>query len=53
MRKRSWKVTLLTLTSGGMMLQMTGCSDAFLGVTALSSAISAGGLIYLIARVLE
>lgn len=48
--KRMW---LLSLVGGGMLMQMPGCSDAFLFISGLSSAVTAGGVIYLISRVLE
>jgi hypothetical protein len=51
--KNFWRKAMLWAPLGGMLLQAPTCNEPLLGLTTLSSAITAGGVIYLIARVLE
>lgn len=53
MRKGNWKKYLLALCSGSMMLQMPGCTEVFSVITGVATSVTAGGVIYLITRVLE
>lgn len=50
MRMQKWKKVSLMILSGSVLLQVPTCFEA---VTALSSAVTAGGVMYLVARVLE
>lgn len=53
MRKLQWKKLLIAMTSGSFMLQTAGCANAALGATTLFTGITAGGVIYLVFRVLR
>ncbi len=44
---------LAAVACGGMLLQTPGCTDLALAVGSLSSAITAGGVLYLVARVAD
>ena len=53
MRKRDWKRLALSMLSGGMLFQVTGCTDAALGITTIASAITAGGVIFIIRKIMD
>lgn len=44
---------LLFCMSNGLLLQTTGCVELGVGITTLATTVTAGGVIYLITRVLE
>ncbi len=41
------------LTAGGMLLQTTGCTDVAIGLTTAASLVTAGGVVYIVSRVLS
>ncbi len=53
MRNGQWKKYLLPLLSGGLLCQVPGCAEAAAGITALATSITAGGVIYLVWRVID
>ena len=53
MRSARWKRLALAMLSGAVLLQAPGCAEAAIGLTALSSIVTAGGVIYLVVRVLD
>lgn len=44
---------LATLASGAMMLQTSGCTQALTTTIAISSVITAGGVIYIVTRIIR
>lgn len=52
MKKWTWKKLALCM-NGGILLQTAGCVELGLGVTSVATTVTAGGLIYLITRILE
>jgi hypothetical protein len=52
MRIRDWKRLALSMLSGGVLLQTTGCTDAALGITTIASAITAGGVIFILQKIM-
>ena len=53
MRKRSWNKWAVLLASGAFLLQTPACVETATILTSISSVISAGGVLYLVGRVLE
>lgn len=53
MRNGQWKKNLLAMLSGSILFQTTGCAEASLIITSLASVVTAGGVIYLIRKVLD
>jgi hypothetical protein len=53
MKNRYWKQLALSMLSGGMLFQVTGCTDAALGITTIATAITAGGVIYIIQKIMH
>ncbi len=53
MRPKSWKRWALAMLSGGIALQTAGCTDAALGITTLASAVTAGGVLYIIQKIMD
>ncbi len=53
MRPKSWKRWALAMLSGGIALQTTGCADAAVGVMTLASAVTAGGVLYIIQKIMD
>lgn len=53
MRKSSWKRVIWWIPALGVLMQTPACTDTLIGLTAASSVVTAGGLLYLISRVLE
>lgn len=49
----SWRRWFVTVLSGGMLFQAPGCVEAASVVTAVSATIGAGGILYLVSRVLN
>ncbi len=54
MRKRGeWYRFLASLSSGAFMLQTAGCAETALVATGIFSAVTAGGVIYLVSRIVN
>jgi hypothetical protein len=53
MRDSSWRKWTLMLASGSMLLQVPGCTETATILTAVFTGLSAGGLFYLIRKVME
>lgn len=53
MTRKLLKSLLLVSVSGAVMFQAGSCADVATGVTAVATTVTAGGVIYLIFRVLE
>jgi len=53
MRSKIWKKLALATFGGAMLLQVPGCTETAINVTALMSTITAGGVMYLVGRVLD
>jgi hypothetical protein len=53
MRKLEWKKLALALLSGTILFQAPGCVEMATVVTAISSALTAGGVLYLVRRVID
>ena len=53
MRKLNWKKWALTFASGSFLFQTAGCVETAATVTAISSALTAAGVFYLVSRVFE
>jgi hypothetical protein len=53
MKKHEWKKLALALLSGSILFQTPGCTDTALFITSVASAITAGGVIYLVRRVVS
>jgi hypothetical protein len=49
---KDWKRLALLLGSG-LLMQTPGCTETAAGITALASAITAGGVIYLVIKVID
>lgn len=49
----SWKRFALTFLSGAILFQAPACAETALFVTTLSSVVTAGGVVYLVGRVLD
>lgn len=52
MRKLPWRKWAVMLTSGATLLQVTGCAEVSVVITAVATSVTAGGVIYLISRIL-
>jgi hypothetical protein len=53
MRKTGWKKWAVAVASGSMLLQVTGCVETAAVVTSFSSLVTAGGVWYLISRIIN
>lgn len=53
MRYGKWKRLALTMLGGAMLFQTPGCLDAAIYVTSLASVVTAGGVVYLVWRVVD
>lgn len=53
MRKFDARKWLWMMSSGAAMFQVPGCTETALGLTSFFSALTAGGVLYLIFRVLR
>ncbi len=49
---RKYRRLTLAVLSGSVLFQLPGCSETILGVTALASSVTAGGVIYLISKIM-
>ncbi len=50
---KRYKREALLMLSGSTLLQVTGCTDFNLAVTAIATSVTAGGVIYLIRKVMD
>ncbi|MCG3127128.1 MAG: hypothetical protein CHACPFDD_01986 [Phycisphaerae bacterium] len=53
MRTQRWKKLLLSLGSGSFLFQIAGCTEAAIGATTVFTGITAGGMIFLLNRILR
>ena len=53
MRNGQWKKLALAVLSGSILFQTTGCAEASLALTAIATSVTAGGVIYLIRKVID
>lgn len=53
MQNRRWKKWLLTMCSGALMLQTAGCVEAAAVATSVFTAVTAGGVLFLVNRVVN
>jgi hypothetical protein len=53
MRNGQWKRLALAVLSGAVLFQAPGCVETALGITTLASLATAGGVIYLVVKVLD
>jgi hypothetical protein len=50
---RNWHKWAAIVACGGMMLQITTCTDAATVITSLATTVTAGGVIYIITRIMD
>ena len=50
---RNWQKWAAVLACGAALLQVPSCTDAATVVTSIASTVTAGGVIYIIARIME
>jgi hypothetical protein len=50
---RNWQKWAAVLACGAALLQVPSCTDAATVVTGIASTITAGGVIYIIARIMD
>lgn len=53
MRKMQLKKLALGLLSGAFLCQITGCAETAIYVSSLASVVTAGGVMYLVRRVID
>jgi hypothetical protein len=53
MRYGQWKRLVLTMLSGAVLFQAPGCEQAAIGLSTLASLVTAGGVIYLVTKVID
>lgn len=53
MRKRQWKTWLVMISSGSLMFQTPGCVESAAVATSFFTAITAGGVVYLVSQILN
>jgi hypothetical protein len=53
MSRRSWVKLAYLLAGGGVLLQVTGCGQFASSLADLAQIVTAGGVIYLVSRVME
>ncbi len=51
MRNARYKRLALAVLSGSILLQAPGCVEAALGITSVASALTAGGVLYLVGKI--
>jgi hypothetical protein len=50
---RNWHKWAAVIACGAMLLQIPSCADAAAAATAASSVVTAGGVIYIISRIMQ
>lgn len=53
MRSLEWKKWLLSMSSGATLFQTAGCIETSAGLITLFSGLTAGGVLYLVARIIR
>ncbi|MFH1746259.1 MAG: hypothetical protein ABIG44_04370 [Planctomycetota bacterium] len=53
MRKHAWKMWALAMASGAVLLQTPACVETATIVTSVAQVITAGGVVYIVSRVME
>ncbi len=53
MRNGQWKKWALAMFSGATMMQVPGCTETAIGILTLASVVTAGGVVYLVVRVID
>lgn len=53
MRDGRWKRSALTLLSGMVLFQVPGCTEGALAAMTLASVVTAGGVMFLVFRVID
>ncbi len=53
MRKMNWKKLSLALLSGSILFQVPACTQTAIGISTLASLVTAGGVVYLIRKVID
>lgn len=53
MLRRRWVAVMTALVGGATMLQTTACSNTAEVVTAVATTVSAGGVLFIIRRIIE
>ncbi len=48
---RNYRRLALCVLSGSVLFQLPGCTEAALGITALASTATAGGVFYLLSKI--
>ncbi len=53
MPSRHWNKLAAVLACGAMLLQVPACTDAATVITSIATSITAGGVIYIITRIMD
>lgn len=53
MRKWKWKSSMLAMMSGMVLLQTPACAEQALYLSTVANVLTAGGVMFLVSRVLE
>jgi hypothetical protein len=53
MRNMQWRKVALAMLSGSILFQLPGCTEAAIYIGSVASAITAGGVLYLVRRVID
>lgn len=53
MRKLYWKKLALLMLGGGALFQVAGCAETAIYVQSIASAVTAGGVLYLVQQVMD
>lgn len=53
MRRLRWKTWTLLLTSGAVLLQVPACAETLYYLSGIANVVTAGGVIYLVSRVVD
>jgi hypothetical protein len=53
MRNGQWKRLALAMCSGAFLCQVTGCAETAIYVSSLASVLTAGGVLYLVRKVID
>ncbi len=53
MRKRSWNMWAVLMASGALLMQTPACVETAAIVSSVAQVITAGGVLYIVGRVME
>ncbi len=53
MEMRNFKRLALAVLSGSVLFQIPGCTETAIGITAAATSVTAGGVIYLIRKIMD